>query len=648
MLVPLIVAALGLCAYLVTMPRSITLEDAGLFQMVCTQGGLAHPPGYPLFTLICQVLPTDADIFYGNLISAIFAVLTLVLFYFLIAPHTGSIIAGGAALTYGFSLTFWNQAIIIEVYTLAALLFFLTWWLLEAFSRQHRAHYLYLSAFAFGLGLANHWPLMLLATPGLMVAALPALKHILGNLMPALILRLALALAAGCSPYLLLLTADDTAFGVFGHITSASNLVEYIARSFYADVRPASGFSDTLAYFAWIPQETALQFGLPVTIASLAGFIIMFNEAPRSFAWASLINFVTGTFLLIALLGFNFDAPDKAIFRPYPIIAYASVVIWLGFLIRWLAEKSPKPAITSVAITATFVVIVAVENFARVDRHDDNWVEAYFTSLLEAVPADGILFTDGDILSFPLGYLHYVKGLRPDITLYNWSSLTFPNRLSPPLASMREKEQQILALINTTERPVAMIEPRAEPLTRLGILNLVRTNAAPATRLKPHAVTAASSVLTRYQNDGFRYQQEWELADFVIASFTRLFIIHQRNGGEFSDAQQVMFRNLLATFPAQMVVLEDGLENNLDKQFVKAVFASASAQSPNYLSKKNQARLLLFGGAIQLMAPAEPELSAPYLKAAIDIDPTAAAVVDCLDQLAIDRDGPPGKCIRVF
>ena len=40
--------------YVLTMPQSITLEDAGLFQMVCHGGGIGHPPGYPLFILGCQ------------------------------------------------------------------------------------------------------------------------------------------------------------------------------------------------------------------------------------------------------------------------------------------------------------------------------------------------------------------------------------------------------------------------------------------------------------------------------------------------------------------------------------------------------------------------------------------------------------------
>lgn len=33
-----------------TTPKTVTLEDDGLFIMASLDGGVAHPPGYPLFT----------------------------------------------------------------------------------------------------------------------------------------------------------------------------------------------------------------------------------------------------------------------------------------------------------------------------------------------------------------------------------------------------------------------------------------------------------------------------------------------------------------------------------------------------------------------------------------------------------------------
>ena len=123
-----VIFATTLTAYLLTMPGQITLEDAGLFQMVCHQGGIGHPPGYPLFVLACQgfvSLPFfDDSVFAANLLSSIFASLTCVVVYLIgkmlfAAPSS----ALALAYCYGFSTVVWSQAIIVEVYSLQSLLF---------------------------------------------------------------------------------------------------------------------------------------------------------------------------------------------------------------------------------------------------------------------------------------------------------------------------------------------------------------------------------------------------------------------------------------------------------------------------------------------------------------------------------------------
>ena len=38
--------------YGLTTPKTVPLEDDGLFIMASLDGGVAHPPGYPLFTFL--------------------------------------------------------------------------------------------------------------------------------------------------------------------------------------------------------------------------------------------------------------------------------------------------------------------------------------------------------------------------------------------------------------------------------------------------------------------------------------------------------------------------------------------------------------------------------------------------------------------
>ena len=88
-----------------------------------------------------------------------------------------------AAWLFGVSEQFWSQAIIAEVYTLNALLFFATYALVLSGARDQGSGWpLWAAAVAWGVGLANHWPLIVLATPGLLLALLPVWRAVLPRL----------------------------------------------------------------------------------------------------------------------------------------------------------------------------------------------------------------------------------------------------------------------------------------------------------------------------------------------------------------------------------------------------------------------------------------------------------------------------------
>ena len=115
-------------------PSVVTLFDDSLeFQLVTYQLGIAHPTGYPLYTLLGKLftfLPIGNVAFRVNVMSAVFAAGTVSLVYLLIvqlvqpsaasklsslAIHLGGV---SGALLLATSLVFWQQATIAEVYPL--------------------------------------------------------------------------------------------------------------------------------------------------------------------------------------------------------------------------------------------------------------------------------------------------------------------------------------------------------------------------------------------------------------------------------------------------------------------------------------------------------------------------------------------------
>ena len=156
----LLVLLVTLSLYLVTMPQTITLEDAGLFQMICHKGGIGHPPGYPLFILSCQAfvnLPVfEQDVVAGNLMSALFASAACsVLLIVLRQLQVTGLLSVSLALVYGLSATFWSQAIIVEVYSLAVLLFLICLSLSLAYRDSEQVKYLLWLALVYGLACLN-------------------------------------------------------------------------------------------------------------------------------------------------------------------------------------------------------------------------------------------------------------------------------------------------------------------------------------------------------------------------------------------------------------------------------------------------------------------------------------------------------------
>ena len=126
----LVLAFLLSAVYWLTLPPGVTFEDTGLFATVCYNAGIAHPPGYPLHTLLCIPFCPPCRFFYRSIRHKQRR------FYhrwpplpppfcFMKSPDG----CGGdepwrffLAAALGLGDRFWSQAIIPETYTLNALL----------------------------------------------------------------------------------------------------------------------------------------------------------------------------------------------------------------------------------------------------------------------------------------------------------------------------------------------------------------------------------------------------------------------------------------------------------------------------------------------------------------------------------------------
>ncbi len=130
----------GLALYTATRAPGLLPADEGEFQQVVYQLGIAHPPGYPLYTLIGWAftrLPLGAPAARVNLFSALAAALALAVLCRAVRQETRSGPAGlVAALALGTATSFWATATQASIRPMTALFVAL---LLDALLAYRRA-----------------------------------------------------------------------------------------------------------------------------------------------------------------------------------------------------------------------------------------------------------------------------------------------------------------------------------------------------------------------------------------------------------------------------------------------------------------------------------------------------------------------------
>jgi hypothetical protein len=163
-------------------PSVVNLFDDSLeFQLVTYQLGIAHPTGYPLYTLLGKLftlLPIGNIAYRVNWMSAVFGAITVALLYILILSQTpprqqqarfaqvtqrwpASSGAAIGALLMALGLVFWQQATIAEVYSLNAFFVVVLMLAVVTFPFERPAAF-YGLAFLVGLSLTHHRTMLLL------------------------------------------------------------------------------------------------------------------------------------------------------------------------------------------------------------------------------------------------------------------------------------------------------------------------------------------------------------------------------------------------------------------------------------------------------------------------------------------------------
>lgn len=623
-----VIGASTLLVYAWTMPVTITLADAGLFQMVCHLGGIGHAPGYPLFTALCQqVVPYfPLSVIAGNLLSSIFGSIACVIFYkCLRLLSLDALTAFIAALVFGFSGTMWAQSIVIEVYSLTVLGFVTCWLLLLFWVSGKGASYLYAAAFVFGLSLSNHWPLMVLSTPALLLTLLPARLRLIQQVRSPRVWAAAIFFSLlGLFPYLFLLLQPNPEIALFGPLDDVGKFLAYVTRSVY-DVnenQAIAGFHDKLGFLFWLPQESARQFGFIGAPLIVIGLIYGVKKLPKYLTIQMLLLYLGSTAILVFLLNISFEYLNRAVFQPWLVLANLALAYWFALGVRFTLDQLNHASSGRLAglLIAAIIASVVVSNYSKTDRRSNHWVDLYGRQILASLPQNAVYFAQDEFELGVLGYLHEVIGLRPDIELRNPGNQFFSNRLVSPFEPSEIQREALFSYLEQNTAPVFASTIVMHPQKLFGAYYQHAPAEGRSVARLPALDKALDYLLDLYLNKLITDPNEKIFAYNQLVGFARQYVLLALTE-KLSEEEYDRLKRLQSTFPGRLVSLEILIPRPPPgaKPALSELALAAKADIPEETPRQSRGLLYEYLGRIALLESPDDEAAIRYFERSIDI-----------------------------
>lgn len=437
-----------LVVYIMTLAPTVSFIDSGELATVSIKLGVAHPTGYPLFTILGNLfskLPFGEPIYRLNLMCAIISSLTVFMFYNLLVflftdfryPGTSvssktksktknkkepklsglsvNLISLSAAFVLAFSLTFWNAATSIEVYSLHTFFLVSLIYLFlmacnsmseESTSFLHGERYWLAFAFVLGLSFTNH-----LSTIFLGIGTLYFYFALNGFNSKAFkrIALMAIPFVIGLSVYSYLLIRAGNPILSWGNTYNLSNLYAHVSGKQFS-VWMFSSFDNAGRQFSHFIEILPKEFFFVALIIALPGLYYLYNKSRMFFLYTILL------FGFTVIYAINYDIYD---IDSYFLLAFIVLSIWVAYGFYFIVQRINKNnAVQVSAATLLVAAIMLYSNYSQSDQSDNYFVEDYTMNVFNSAPPNSIIFSvQWDFWVSASMYYQYIKNIRPDIVV---------------------------------------------------------------------------------------------------------------------------------------------------------------------------------------------------------------------------------------
>jgi len=435
-----VVSALAfLGVYIPTLYPSVPGGDSGELIVAAHTLGVAHPPGYPLFTLLGKLftlIPAGSIAWRVNLLTAVLAAIAAAILaratWKLTRSFGAGLFAGGL---FAFSPLVWRYAVQAEVFSLNNLFAAVLLLLVVSFAVQPDRRTLRWFCFWFGLGLTNHHTLLFIGIPALvwMLVRVPreALRW-------PRIIELPAFGALGLLPYVyLFLSPAGHPSMTWGDTSTVSGFWAHLTRAQYGTFQLGTmeaGGSLGERLVAWLTQLPGELLWVGPLLALLAlGLLARRRTSYADEQSASVtVSVVALVFYLVvfgALTRISLEDPFwREVYGRFWQQANLIVCLLAGVGLAWIAQHAGRRApVVTLSLAVVAVGIQAASQFEDQDHGEDRLVADLSRSLLEQLPrSPTLLVTKGDLYWNSLRYQQWCEYVRPAVRILDIELLKAP------------------------------------------------------------------------------------------------------------------------------------------------------------------------------------------------------------------------------
>lgn len=364
--------------------------DTAKWQFLGRVGGIPHPTGYPLYLLVNKVfvwaVPYKSLAWRANLLSAVCATAAVVLLYRLMQTlGTRRPVAAPIALLFAFTLTFWSQALVAEVYTLHVLLMVATLACLARWKMGGPNVWLLAATAVYAISFGNHLSSIFLL-PGIAWIVWTDRKRALTWLNAAWVLGW---IAAGASLYILVWAARTGAYVEVG-MRSWDDFAWYVGGGYFRDRMFAFGPAEIVTTrVPMLAHMLAAEFGI-LCLPGLYGiWRLGSHRGPRRALCVALLLYAG----IATVYGLGYDIDDVFVyFLPLYLVIAIFLAVGVDALLRDLGADKLR-WLPTLALVGTMPLLLLGTNWARVNLRAFVGDEMRIDAILDRVDGDSVVVT---------------------------------------------------------------------------------------------------------------------------------------------------------------------------------------------------------------------------------------------------------------